>query len=96
VDIVEPSSLKATATLILGLVKYIHMRKDILDPVRGIPDTGKLKPVLRLGGVTFAKLGDGYQIPRPAWAKAVDEIRETLGEEAVTGKGKSDNGIEQK
>jgi hypothetical protein len=78
VDIVEPNSLKANNTLVLGLVKVIHMRKDTLDPVRGIPDPGKLKPILRLGGITYAKLGDGYQIPRPAWANEMDNIEQIL------------------
>lgn len=89
VDIVEPGSLKATNTLVLGLVKYFHMRKDTLDPVRGIPDPGKLKPVARLGGVSYARLADGYQIPRPAWESEKNRIKETLGEETVTGKGQT-------
>ncbi|KXN82961.1 hypothetical protein AN958_01996 [Leucoagaricus sp. SymC.cos] len=86
VDIVEPNSLKATTTLVLGTVKLIHMRRDTLDPVRGLPDPGKLKPVMRLGGMTYAKLGDGFQVPLPAWENMKDEIRETLGKEVVTGR----------
>lgn len=91
IDIVEPNSLKATGTLVLGLVKYIHIRKDVLDPVRGVVDPGKLKAVLRLGGITYAKLGDGYQIPRPVWANTVDFIRETLGDDVVSGERKKDD-----
>lgn len=87
IDIVDQKTLKASNTLILGHVKYIHMRKDTMDPVRGVPDPGKLKAVVRLGGITYAKLGDGYQIPRPAWANVKDELKETFGEDAVNGKG---------
>jgi hypothetical protein len=57
-----------------------------MDHTRGIPDIGKLRPICRLGGVSFAKLGDGYQIPRPAWAKVFDELKERFGEEAVVDK----------
>ncbi|EKM76468.1 hypothetical protein AGABI1DRAFT_115800 [Agaricus bisporus var. burnettii JB137-S8] len=92
IDIVDPKSLKATNTLILGYVKYIHMRKDTMDPTRGIPETGKLKPICRLGGVSYAKLGDGYQIPRPAWANVFEELKEKFGEDAVTDKGKTTEG----
>ncbi|KAJ3561432.1 hypothetical protein NP233_g10195 [Leucocoprinus birnbaumii] len=86
VDIVEPNSLRATSTLVLGLVKHFHIRKDILDPVHGLPDPGKLKPVARMGNVTFTGVSEGYQIPRPSWANEKDRIKEALREEAVTGK----------
>ncbi|KAF9446442.1 hypothetical protein P691DRAFT_673607 [Macrolepiota fuliginosa MF-IS2] len=88
IDIVEPNILKATNTLVIGLVKFIHIRKDVIDPARNIVDPGKLKPILRLGSVIYAQLGNGYLIPRPSWTGSVDEIKERLGDEAVSGKGK--------
>lgn len=90
VDIVEPNSLKAKSTLVLGLIKYIHMRKDTLDPARGIPDPGKLKVAVRLGSPNYATLGDVFQLPIPQWEKEKDEIKEIMGEGYVNGKGQNE------
>jgi len=85
VDIVEPNSLKAKSTLVLGSIKYIHMRKDTLDPTRGIPDPGKLKAAVRLGSPNYATLGDIFQLPIPVWENEKDEIEEIMGEGYVKG-----------
>ncbi|KAJ7074963.1 hypothetical protein B0H15DRAFT_868347 [Mycena belliarum] len=59
------------ANLVLGSVKYIHVRKAVLNE-RGVVDPAKLKPVGRMGDITYVKIGDGFRIPRPSWAQAED------------------------
>ncbi|GBE83041.1 predicted protein [Sparassis crispa] len=66
-DIVHPESGETTSTLVLGLVKYIHVRKDVLNE-RGLVDPVKLNAVARLGDITYARQGDLFRIPRPTWA----------------------------
>ncbi|KAI0764286.1 hypothetical protein BD413DRAFT_190755 [Trametes elegans] len=77
VDIVHPSSGKQTATLILGHVKAIHVRRDVLNE-RGVVDYTKLKPVGRLGDITYARVGDGFRLPRPAWKLEGEKVQEFL------------------
>jgi len=73
------SDVPAKGILIIGLIKLVHVRNDVLvDPVHpsntagSAPrpltvDPGKLKPILRMGGISYARLGDAFEIPRPEW-----------------------------
>lgn len=66
-----------SGTLVLGRVKAIHVRKDIwVDDGKGIGmmDPVKFRAVSRLGGITFARVGDGFEIPRPIWGEVKDEV----------------------
>jgi len=82
IDIVNPITKIATTSLVLGSVKYIHVRKDILTQ-RGTVDPTKFKPLGRLGDNTYSTLGDGFKIPRPIWPDEQKNIEEAL-------KGKAD------
>ncbi|KAG5644391.1 hypothetical protein DXG03_008619 [Asterophora parasitica] len=75
VDVRDPVSSKVTTTLVLGSVKYIHVRNDVLD-ARGSVDPGKLRTVAKLGGILFAKVNEGYNIPRYSWAEHGKQIQE--------------------
>ncbi|KAH9846455.1 hypothetical protein C2E23DRAFT_949336 [Lenzites betulinus] len=77
VDIIHPTSGVHTATLILGLVKYIHVRKDVLNE-RGLVDYAKLRPVARLGDITYARVGDAFRLPRQAWELEGEKIQAFL------------------
>ena len=66
VDISHPDNGITTTTLILGLVKKIHIRNDVLNE-KGTVDPACLKPVSRMGDITYARLGDGFRLPRPSW-----------------------------
>ncbi|KAI0363392.1 hypothetical protein BV20DRAFT_975745 [Pilatotrama ljubarskyi] len=77
VDIVHPNTGKQSATLVLGLVKCIHVRKDMLNE-RGVVDFTKLKPVGRMGDITYACVGDGFRLPRPSWQLEGEKIQEFL------------------
>jgi flavin reductase (DIM6/NTAB) family NADH-FMN oxidoreductase RutF len=53
---------KSSSTLILGEVISIHADEEILT--EGIPDPNKLRPLGRLGGGTYAALGDLLEFPK--------------------------------
>ncbi|KAJ7676481.1 hypothetical protein B0H17DRAFT_1080163 [Mycena rosella] len=65
------------SNLIIGSIKYIHIRKAVLNE-RGLVDPAKLKPVGRMGDITYVKIGDGFRIPRPSWAESEEEIQKSL------------------
>jgi flavin reductase (DIM6/NTAB) family NADH-FMN oxidoreductase RutF len=81
IEIRDPKTEIITSTLVLGLVKFIHMRNDVIDPERGVADPGKLKPIARMGGLTYAKVSEGFTLPRKSWKEIGGEIREKLGDD---------------
>lgn len=52
-----------TGTVVLGRVRLFHAREDLVDPETFIVDTGKLMPVSRLGGITYARTTRAYELP---------------------------------
>lgn len=66
-----------TTTLILGLVKYIHVRKDMLTE-RGNVDPARLRAVGKMGDITYSRQGDSFRLPKPDWAKEGERIMELL------------------
>lgn len=71
----SPNPKPAAGVLILGLVKLIHIRNDVL--IHGNQTTGardfsidgsKLRAVSRLGGITYGRIGDTFELPRPNWS----------------------------
>ncbi|KAL0947822.1 hypothetical protein HGRIS_013890 [Hohenbuehelia grisea] len=79
VEVVNPQTGKPTTTLILGLVKYIHVRNDMLNE-RGNVDPAKFKPVSRMGDITYATLGDGFRLPRPLWKDEEENVMKAVAE----------------
>ncbi|KAJ7199230.1 hypothetical protein GGX14DRAFT_662412 [Mycena pura] len=74
-QIVEVNSGAVATDLILGTVKYIHVRNAVLNE-RGLVDPAKLKAVGRMGDTTFVRIGDGFRIPRPSWTQEKNELEE--------------------
>ncbi|BEI94564.1 uncharacterized protein CcaverHIS019_0701360 [Cutaneotrichosporon cavernicola] len=69
-------------TMVLGRVKRIHAKEFIFDPkdkYRVLPEA--LMPVARLGGLTFARVVQGYDLARPRWeeVKDTDEAKDAMG-----------------
>ncbi|OBZ65907.1 DNA-directed RNA polymerases I and III subunit RPAC1 [Grifola frondosa] len=77
IDIVHPETGVATTTLILGLVKCVHVRNDMLNE-RGIIDPAKYKAVGRMGDISYCRVGDGFRLTRPAWKLEGESIQEFL------------------
>ena len=85
IDIVHPDTGAKTNTFVLGLVKKIHIRNDVLldrhseanpGEVVKLVDPTKFKPIARMGDITYASLGPLYRIARPAWATEKEKIEE--------------------
>jgi len=76
-EIVNPATGKASCTLILGLVKGIHVRKDVLNE-RELVDPTKLNAVGRLGDITYSRQGDLFRIGRGQWAVEEEAIRKVM------------------
>ncbi|KAF9527462.1 hypothetical protein CPB83DRAFT_744656, partial [Crepidotus variabilis] len=75
VDITNPTTNTVTTTMVLGSMKAVHMRKDILNE-HGVPDIGKLKPVARLGGTHYIRVSESYSLPnvKDSWDDEGEKI----------------------
>lgn len=52
-----------SSTLIVGQILLMHLAKEIFDEGRVNP--AKLKPIARLGGISYTKLGERFEIAVP-------------------------------
>jgi len=66
-DLCLPPSNKPTTTVILGLIRKVHVRESVLSEDGKTVDPGKLQCVSRLGGTTYARLLEGFDVPRITW-----------------------------
>lgn len=60
----------------LGLIKQVHVTESVLAENGMTLDPAKLRPVARLGGNTYARLTDAFDVPRPAWKTVRDTVHE--------------------
>ncbi|WVQ71070.1 hypothetical protein IAR50_000595 [Cryptococcus sp. DSM 104548] len=75
------SSGKTTGSVILGRVKRFQVREFVLDP--GDPmkvRTEQLRPISRLGGISYGRTTQMLELPRPVWEHVQDtsEVKEAL------------------
>jgi hypothetical protein len=49
-------------------VKYVHVRNAVLRPDGLRANPAKLRPISRISGVTYARLGEGFDLKRPEWS----------------------------
>lgn len=47
------------------------VREDAINEDRNLVDPAVLRPMARLGGITYARVTDGIEIPRPDWEAEV-------------------------
>jgi len=66
-DIFPDGATVPSATLVLGRVRYVHVRNSVLRPDGLRADPAKLRPVSRISGATYARLGEGFDLRRPEW-----------------------------
>ncbi|KAI0344577.1 hypothetical protein BDW22DRAFT_1354668 [Trametopsis cervina] len=76
IDIAAPESDEPTTTLILGLIKRVHVCKAVLRDDGRTVDPGKLRPVARLDGGLYSRMGEAFELPRPSWRAWKDKIEE--------------------
>jgi len=72
-DLRPPGTDIVTSNVIIGHVKKIHVRNDVLTE-KGTVDPALLRPVARLGDTSYATLGTGFKLPRPAWKDVAKEV----------------------
>ncbi|TDL26144.1 hypothetical protein BD410DRAFT_784186 [Rickenella mellea] len=77
-DIKPKNSETTTASVALGYIKTIHIRNAVLTQ-DGVVDPGKLRAISRLGGTMYARVGEGFEIPRPSWRAMKDEAERMSG-----------------
>jgi flavin reductase (DIM6/NTAB) family NADH-FMN oxidoreductase RutF len=70
-------------TLLVGHVRRIHARSDVLMPDGSTVDASKVKPVTRLAsrtGNTYARMGEVFDIPGPVWNEVKDDVTTTIAQ----------------
>ncbi|PPQ79951.1 hypothetical protein CVT25_003023 [Psilocybe cyanescens] len=72
-DIGLPGSVEHTVTVILGLIKKMHVREAVLNEDGITVDPAKLRPIARLGRTTYGRLLEGFDLPRLSWKAIRDE-----------------------
>jgi len=77
IDVNHPETGEGMNTLIIGFVKYIHVRNDMLNE-RGVVDPVKFKPISRLGDITYGRLGDMTRLPRFSWETEKKKVEEMV------------------
>ncbi|EPS95779.1 hypothetical protein FOMPIDRAFT_1131754 [Fomitopsis schrenkii] len=90
-DITHPATGAVTTTLVLGLVKAVHVRKDVLTS-RGLVDPARLRAVGKMGDITYARQGALFRIPRPDWTPEM--LREAAFHPAMKRRGDDGEGPE--
>ncbi|KAF9003301.1 hypothetical protein BDQ17DRAFT_1425270 [Cyathus striatus] len=82
---VPPNVPRPSTTLILGAVKYVHVRNDVLHSEKGVVDPARMKPVSRMGGVTYARSLQGFDLSRSRWEDIKDDVENALEEKKNRG-----------
>lgn len=68
-DIPEPERGRVAQTMVVGLIKRIHVRRSVLGEDEKVVDPGKLRAVTRVGGSKYARIGEGFDLRRVNWSK---------------------------
>lgn len=65
----ESRSEPGKKTGVLAIIEGTRFwaREDAINEEGSLLDVGVLKPVSRLGGITYARVLDGFELPRPDW-----------------------------
>ncbi|KAH9944685.1 flavoprotein oxygenase [Amylocystis lapponica] len=69
-----PNSIEVSTTFVMGSIKRVHARNAVLMPDGVNIDPAKLRPMSRLGGFTYARLGEGIDMGIPMWAENKDVV----------------------
>lgn len=64
-------------TGVLALIEGIRfwVREDAINEDHSLIDPAILKPIARLGGISYARVTDGFEIPRPVMKEEIKEGR---------------------
>ena len=62
--------------MVLGLIKQVHVRNSVLTEDEQMADPAKLRPVARLAGGLYSRLGEGFDLERPSWKALKERIEQ--------------------
>ncbi|KAL1751842.1 hypothetical protein FB107DRAFT_221189 [Schizophyllum commune] len=82
-EIRDPQSGDLEYTHVLGRVKYIHVRRNVLTE-RGVVDIQKFKPVAHIGDISYCTIGDVFRMRPSTWAEVEPFIPEEMKRDART------------
>ncbi|KAJ7178503.1 hypothetical protein C8R43DRAFT_973569 [Mycena crocata] len=69
-DLSPPGSELVTTTLVIGLIKKAHIHESVLTVDGSSVDPRKLRPIARLGGTTYSRVLEGFDLERTSWKTA--------------------------
>lgn len=70
---VTPGKKTGVLAIIEGVKFWV--REDAIDDTKSLIDPAVLRPIARLGGITYARVVDGFEIPRPVAKEEVEKGR---------------------
>ncbi|KAN0090896.1 hypothetical protein V8E55_004462 [Tylopilus felleus] len=82
-DIPDPETGTVTQTMVVGLIRRIHVRRSVLGE-DGTIDPARLRAVSRVGA-SYARIGQGFDLRRPNWSGVKEGYRR---------RGRGDRGVE--
>ena len=68
-EFTSPATGKKTGVLAIIEGVRFHVREDALNEEQNIIDPEVLRPMSRLGGITYGRTLDGVELPRPEFAE---------------------------
>ncbi|ODQ49775.1 hypothetical protein SAICODRAFT_68182 [Saitoella complicata NRRL Y-17804] len=69
---------KVTGTMCTIQGVYFHIHAAALNAERNIIDPAVLRPICRLGGISYARLTAGFELPRPDYNKELEGENERI------------------
>ncbi|GBE81566.1 flavo protein [Sparassis crispa] len=72
------NSMEITTTFVMGSIKRVHVRNAVLGADGVNVDPAKLRAVSRLGGFTYARVGEGIDLGIPMWAQDQTAVTEVV------------------
>lgn len=68
----NPSGTTTGVTIFAEALMF-HCREDAINDDKNLVDPAVLRPVSRLGGITYSTIDTGFELPRPDFDKAVED-----------------------
>ncbi|KAI8580390.1 hypothetical protein K450DRAFT_236828 [Umbelopsis ramanniana AG] len=65
---------KTTFLHIIGEICMFHIDDDVVDTNSYHVSLEKLRPLSRLGGISYGRTTEGYEIPRPKWEEEKEKF----------------------
>ncbi|THV07155.1 hypothetical protein K435DRAFT_644183 [Dendrothele bispora CBS 962.96] len=77
-EIIHPKTQEHTGTVIYGLIKCIHVRKDVLVDNQALVQSGKLRTIARMGDIAYGYVSEPFRLPRSNWAKDGEVVKSVV------------------